>query len=242
MDDARENGDSRQPSPIVDILVTALICVVAPLIAAVFWVAEWRWVWLGALSWVIGLLVKVPLDGLVDYLLKQRPAAARASASGLVSAVSELGVAAAVFVTAQPPADPLNAILTFAVAGGVTEAALLLALIPFQRPEQRVVESWVSHAKASRLIRYQMFVERTITLAGHIGARGLFIVAIHARVWPLLALPVLTFAAVDGLASYGFHVGWDWCEPGRARRFYGACAGIAITELAVMVIAIWIVI
>ena len=66
-------------------------------------------------------------------------------------------------------------------------------------------------AEVSRCVRYAVPLERLFALAGHIGARGLVYLGLHAP-FPVapgwMALAVLMFATIDGTAVYGHLQHW----------------------------------
>ncbi len=218
----------------------AAVCV-AVLLPALLLLAEGRWPWLawGAVAWVIAIVLKIPASILVAVVLNRAGKVAQNVALGLVSAASELGVAAAILVYAADRPLSTADLALFAVAAGATELLVLAAVALFAKTDEAVVARWQAGARASLLVRHTFFVERMIALAGHSGSRGLVgLTVLGGPVWAA-AIAVVGFAATDGLAGYGQARGWDWSDPALCRRAFGAFAAVSAVELGAFLALLW---
>ena len=94
-----------------------------------------------------------------------------------------------------------------------------------------------TNKSASALPWYQEWtfvVERTGALLGHLGSRGLVWLAVHSPLNPAVPalLALISFSAVDGVATYGTLKKWDWLKPRTWKRFYGFATLVGTFEIS----------
>ncbi|MCG8402643.1 MAG: hypothetical protein MJA84_13800 [Firmicutes bacterium] len=184
------------------------------------------WFLLGAVTWAVSVGVKIVLSGLVDIEVKERLSAKHnAALQGLLSAVTELGAAAFVFLFVLPEGK-LAYVIAFGAGAGIIEAAILLIVALLTKKETE---------SAKKLPWYQQwtfFIERFGAFLGHVGSRGLIWLGVHGPVYSII-LAVIGFASVDGVAVYGTYQKWDWLQPKIWKRFYGFVMLVGVAEIAV---------
>jgi uncharacterized membrane protein YhfC len=166
---------------------------------------------LGILSWILGVSVKVMLTVLLPRTASPVPLAIQ---DGFISALTEL-LAAVLFLWLLLRGRRPSSADAFAFGVGIG-----------------VFEGFFVWMEAEFTPVGGMFVlERTLTLIGHTASRFLIYSSlVRRRLLPALLATVL-FAAVDGVASYGSSVGWDWTSPLVLARFYSFIAGIGVVEV-----------
>jgi hypothetical protein len=157
------------------------------------------------------------------------PDSVYAALQGVVSAVSELGAAALAFAVVLPVGG-VGAVVAFGVGAGTLEAALLFAAARVQTGADEAPTPAAPGVEGVQ--RHGFVVERVAALLGHVGSRGLIWVGVHGPAWPL-AFALATFAAVDGVASYGHRREWNWMAPAVWWRFNAFTLGVALVELLV---------
>jgi hypothetical protein len=200
--------------------------------------ASWEWVAYGAAACVAGLLIKIPVAGVVYVSMGSAPQGLRSAAMGVVSALAELGTAVALLLAVAPDALPMRDLVAFALAAGCIENMVLYAAALLSRPAEAAVEAWRAGARASLLVRHTFLAERAIALLGHLGSRGLVaLVFATGEGWWLLLLALATFSAVDGLAALGRERNWNWSDPRLLRRFFASLLTINGVELAAFAVA-----
>lgn len=188
------------------------------------------WFLAGALAWALSVAVKIVAAGGVHALTDTRvPDSLYAALQGAVSAVSELGAAALAFALVLSGGS-VASVVAFGSGAGILEAALLLAAARAQNGADEA--SSTAAPRVEGIQRHGFVVERVAALLGHIGSRGLIWVGLHGPAWPL-AFALVTFAAVDGVASYGHRREWDWMAPAVWWRFNTFTLGVALVELLV---------
>ncbi|NBB84879.1 MAG: hypothetical protein GVY12_01480 [Bacteroidetes bacterium] len=193
------------------------------------------WLVAGALTWALSVAVKIVAAGGVHALTDTRVGdSVYAALQGGVSAVSELGAAALAF-TVVLSGGSVGSVVAFGLGAGALEAGLLLRAAQVQTGADEA--STGAAARVDGVQRYSFVVERVAALMGHVGARGLIWVGVHGPVWPV-AVAVVTFAAVDGVASYGHRREWDWMAPTVWWRFNAFTLGLALVELLVFAVVV----
>lgn len=188
--------------------------------------ARWKWFGLGILSWVIGVVLKALLQRGLDALSGAAlPWSAQAGASGIVSAVTELGAAACFLWSAKLR---LPDVLAFGVGIGTFEA-LFTVLLGWLEGLDGVVTS-PGHRFA--FVGGFFLLERLLALIGHTASRVLLYIGLCQK-WLLPAfLSVVLFSLVDGAAAYGILAKWDWDDAGLLMRFYLFLAAAVGLEMA----------
>jgi len=167
--------------------------------------ARRRWFFLGILSWLLALAIKIPAvlalytaDGAPRFL----PVAV-AVIHGLLSAAAELGMAALVLRRARLS---LPDVLAFGAAIGSFEVAWVL----WEGTLELVDRGELTRANVLALASGPLLIERAVTLVSHTASRVLVYIALVRRwVFPA-ALAVGLFALCDGVAAYGGIAGWRW--------------------------------
>ncbi|MQA28214.1 MAG: hypothetical protein GEU82_00035 [Luteitalea sp.] len=198
--------------------------------------ASWQWGWLGALAWAVSLVVKIPVTGSVYALSASMPGLPRAALSGLISSLSELGVAALLFDLRPLPSPALPNVLAFGAGAGCLETLFVFAAMFFESPPADQVARWLDGARSSFCVRHVQTIERVTAFGGHVGARGLISLSIYGGSPAIAVVAIVSFAVTDGLAAYGSLRDWDWFKPATCRRFHGACIAISTMELALFAI------
>nr|WP_276611262.1 phosphatidylglycerophosphatase A [Thioalkalivibrio sp. XN8] len=188
------------------------------------------WLGYGALAWLAGLAVKLPLAAVTGVLLAQRSPGLQAGMLGMVSGLSELGIAVAILFWVGGDLSVAD-VLLYATAAGSMETLALGAWSLLVRPDADTVRRWRQVAERSAWVRHMFLIERSIALAGHVGSRGLVSLAVvTGNAW--LALPALAgFILTDGLAAHRDIMGQDWMDPAWFRRMMGLFAAVAAIEL-----------
>ena len=192
------------------------------------------WFVLGALTWAVSVVVKLVLSGALHIATTKRLSPKwYAMVQGALSAVTELGAAALVFLYLLPEGS-LSLVLAFGAGAGIVEALILFGVGLFEKTK---AQETVADKSTSALPWYQEWtfvVERFGALLGHVGSRGLVWFAVHS---PLsAALPaifaLISFSAVDGVATYGTLKKWNWLEPRIWKRFYSFATLVGALEVA----------
>jgi len=193
------------------------------------------WSLAGALTWALSVAVKIVAAGGVHALTDTRVLdSVYATLQGVVSAVSELGAAALAFTVVLSEGS-VGSVVAFGLGAGALEAGLLLRAAQVQTDADET--STEAASRVDGIQRHSFVVERVAALMGHVGARGLIWVGVHGPVWPV-AVAVVTFAAVDGMASYGHRREWDWTAPTVWWRFNAFTLGLALVELLVFAVVV----
>ncbi len=201
-------------------LVLGLMGISVPL-GLIFWFGtSWIWLGLGAIAWVIAVVLKVFLGWGVDALSERsfKSQKAKAAIWGVWSSACELGVTAAVFLFAYPSLE--NAI-GFGVGAGVVELFyLLLQQAVKTKTASSNQQNEATQPSKDRFMEWSGVIERSLALIGHVSSRGLIWLGIRALyLTPFLLSAILLFSIVDGVATYGVSVGWDWTNSSIYKRF-----------------------
>jgi hypothetical protein len=191
------------------------------------------WFVAGGVAWALALAVKAVVSGGLHTLTDTRLSGpGYAALQGAASASCELGFAGAAFALVLPRGSAAL-VVAFGVGAGALEAVLLLAAA---RAEERAAQRTREDPPPVRgLRRHGFVVERTAATLGHVGARGLVWLGVHGSPWPWV-LALVTFAAVDGTATFGVRRGWDWTAPAVWWRFNAFIVAVGILEVAVFVL------
>ena len=189
-----------------------------------------RWAVFGALSWVVGVALKMPLAAGLARLLRRATPMVRAAGQGVLSGACELGAAAAAVVWLLPGGTVAHGVAFGVGAGGIEILVLLVVATRAATQAPAPGASLPGEATPDSLrVRWTFVVERATALLGHSASRGLVWLALRGR--PLAAAAALVlFGAVDGVAYYGAAAKWDWLEARTWRRFYGFVLAVALIE------------
>ena len=200
--------------------------------------ASWQWGWLGAVAWAVALVVKIPAAGSLHALPASISPLSRAALSGIISSLSELGVAALIF-TLYPLLPPrLPNILSFGAGAACLETLFVFTAMFFESPPAEQVARWRIGARSSWCVRHAQIIERLSAFGGHVGTRGLISLSVYGGNVAIAVVALVTFAVTDGFATYGSFKNWDWFDPATCRRFHGLCMVISLIELAFFAILI----
>ena len=164
----------------------------------------------GAASWIIGVVLKGVL--LFPWYTAGRSPThdlVQSIATGLLSAISEIGTAAiiawAVFANPEP-----TDLIAYGVGAAIIEGLLLFYEGTVDQPASEAVANWERAAKKSFVIRHAMAVERLASLFLHVGARSFAAFgAITGSTIPFL-ISIIAFSLVDGIAEIGERKGVNW--------------------------------
>ena len=229
------------------------IAVLSPFAAAIIYLHYWRGAAydafvFGSGSWGIGCLLKLALyHGVIRRLRHDTNSILAVSAlNGLVSGLTELGAALAIF--AFLPAMSLWDLLAFGVGIGTIEAFLVSTsstseLLKGTQLEKAAEDLEVMIAGSAAPLRFWYrylfpFMERLIAATIHIGTRGLVYVA-HDRVDPVPFLVALTaFVLADGMIGYRLLVRGRLKAPSALAGAYLALGTVAVVVMAVF-LAYW---
>jgi hypothetical protein len=205
----------------------------------------WHLVGAGGVVWLVSVVAKSWTVRLLRATWLPQPGSVRGAAvlQGLVSAILELGFAAAYLATAAAAFavdfDVID-IVGFGVGAGSAEAGYVLWLGVFgPKPNEDELAAWVRGARVSWCVRYSVPVERLFALIGHTGSRGLIALALFgpgslAWVWAVLA--VALFALVDGVAVYGHQQQWQWHDPPVCRHAQSFFALVSLVEIVLFTV------
>lgn len=175
------------------------------------------WAAAGALLWFFAVMVKFPAAKILAATSLRKSHLLLGAALGILSGVTELGFVF-FFILAYPPISLANVLLLGLGAAG-TEALVLF----FSAKHYGV-----------------FFIERFIAGTGHVASRGLLCLGVAYSVWWLPILALFCFSTVDGTASYGHLVKWEWDRPSVAARFYFFTFSVFLAELTLFAIIAYI--
>lgn len=198
----------------------SLATLLPPLAAVVYLAvgrgARWRWLFLGIASWGIAVVLKIVANGSLWLLgLEGQPAPVQAAATGVVSAVAELGTTALFLFLGKPR---WRDVLLFGAGIGGFEALLLLPGHVFGAPPA---------------IGFLFVLDRGLALVGHTASRVL-VFAARGR-WPAALVAVATFSIIDGAADFMQADGIDFLIPAVYARFLAVSAAVGAVEVAAAV-------
>jgi len=220
-------------------LIIAVLLILAlslPLLLILAFSASFSLIVLGAAAWSVALCLKVPLILIAERILKTDDKLL-SLANGMLSALSELGIAACCFIIINRDL-PLADIIGFGI--GASSIEILFTLL-MGAVEERLqsnpakTEAWSAGAQKSLCVRYMTLIERVIALLGHVGSRGLIYLSIAHFCPGLAAIAFLSFSVTDGAANYGGIKKWNWFDPGICRSFYSVLLLIGLIEISIFI-------
>ena len=223
----------------VQCLLILLLGLGLPMFLAFSGLASWSWIGLGAAAWIVAVVLKIFPGGLLWVLLERLMKGQRMKAAlwGVWSALTELGVAAIAFAGAS--AFPgLGDAVGFGVGAGSLEALNILR----QALGYLVAAQVRSPSKLDgKFLDWIVVVERYLTSGGHLATRGLVWAGLQSLLLvPGMVLAVATFSLVDGIASYGHAVKWNWADPSIRRRWLGFLSVVTIVEAAAFIACVFL--
>lgn len=195
------------------------------------------WLGLGVTAWFVGVAVKIPLAAFASAMSPCCNGRTSASIQGIVSAAAELGVVAVILAVRGARIELIDASL-FATAAASTELLVLAGVSLISNPPEELTTKWELSASSSLCVRHLFFLERMVALAGHVGSRGLVILAVALPAPWLTVLAMLGFSLTDGIASYAALKGTDWTDPLTCRRLLVTLGSIACLEILVFVLVL----
>jgi len=195
---------------------------------------------LGIAAWGLSVFLKVILGILVHtVIVRIRKASVASTIWGLWSAFCELFLAA-FFLWKFEIWSPYE-VVQFGLGAGVAE--LLITLVSIFSPagkknrvEAEKLEGDEKEEKGGGEEQpgnyWHTVYERFFALVGHIGSRFLIWLGIvQIEVLPVV-LAIITFTAVDGLASYLKEISYDFENPKKLYKFLHFNAVISVLEIA----------
>jgi len=177
---------------------------------------------LGAMAWVLAIALKRALSPASQKITHN--ILAQSGLRGAISAMSELGIAAAIFVA--PLSWSLSKIYMFGVGAAAAEFALLMQ---WRQHRRKAAKSWSEPLR----FRAQFGVERLCASLVHIGTRGLSFLAVSDHNLVAAAIALGSFALVDGVAAFGKLRGWSWTVPRTAYTYYLFVAAIGAATVVI---------
>ena len=164
-------------------------------------VTSWQWLAYGAAAWSVAVAIKAACYPPIKQALGRFGYRLQATAAGLWSALCELG-AVVVVLLRQETYPTLADVIGLGIGAGSIEVLLI---------------TWVGW----RSLSWYAVLERLLACIGHLSTRGLVWCGLCAwQMAPAWLLAVVTFSLVDGTASYGDLVGWDWSDQRLLMRYY----------------------
>ena len=181
--------------------------------------AKWRWFWVGAAVWTVGVALKfaaaIPLNGPVLEALKgSLPHVVYLAAGsvyiGLLTGVFEIGITlAAVLIWKRMALDAGRAVAV-GVGAGAFEAALLglavlgsvVAVVSGSPGSSVILSALGGPAGAAPLVWLAGPVERVIAILCHTSSRALVLMGVATRRWMLFIWAFLLMTGLDAIAGY----------------------------------------
>lgn len=193
----------------------------------------------GAGLWAGAVALKRVLGSALDSVLPlsgrqaDQPGWNSAALHGLLSAITELGVAALYLWNWRDAT--LAEVLGFGVGAACAEVIYVVGLGFLKREaDPAALDAWAQAARRSLWVRFTVPIERLLAGIGHVGSRGLVWIGLQLALpigVAIVLLAVFLFAVVDGIAVRGLQQKWDWNEPGLTRRLHLYFGAIGISEL-----------
>jgi hypothetical protein len=185
-----------------------------------------RWIFVGILSWMLALAIKIPallvvygFDGVPAF-----PISATAILHGLISAAAELGMAALLLHRSR---------LSFldALAFGVGVGSFEVVWVLWEGSLELIDSGDFTGPNALAMASGPLLLERAITLISHTASRLLVYISVVRRYVLPAAIAVALFALCDGVAVYGGLAGWRWEHATVRYGFNAFLAALAAVEM-----------
>jgi hypothetical protein len=216
-------------------------------IAPVLWLYQYRGVptkisvGYGALVWLVAVLVKTAIFKCAVDPAVRRGTNHRSIAvlQGLLSAVTELGIAAGFFFFFWQPATSLE-LIAIGAGAGMAEAVTVPALRDTFKGTSLESQSNEIVAKTSLDPRLQWLgvLERVLATLVHISSRALVYLTIASGNPVPLVIGACGFACIDGVAFYGYLRKWPIDEPRTLLRMYIFVGGVAAAMVGASVVLV----
>lgn len=191
----------------------------------------------GVAAWIAGIGLKIAVAVPLAHIAAiERCKIAHAGASGILSAVAEMGAAVG-FAWYFLPTAGTREIVAFAFAAATVETMVLMAEGFWSTSDSRHLASWSKNANYDFFVRHALFVERSVAILLHVGTRTLAVVGFVSGAYGWVALATLTFGALDGVADFGEEEEWQWYD---RRVFYWYFGAIAAAGLSSLVLALYV--
>lgn len=191
--------------------------------AAVYWKrrsgARWRWLWVGAAVWTVGVALKVAcanllngpvLSGLKSALPHAAYVATGSVYIGLLTGVFEIGVTLAAALIWRRMAADANRAVAVGVGAGAFEALLLGVAVLVSvgsalsgvEGSHRAAASLVGTSLGTPLVWLVAPVERVLAILCHTSSRALVLLAVARRRWSLFWWGFLLMTGLDAVAGW----------------------------------------
>jgi len=200
-----------------------------PVLLFTYWHAMAVVILCGAITWAISQPVKGTLYVLASRWVKERlPTAGWAAFRGIISAVSELSVAA-VYLAFFLPVPSISNLVGFGV--GASSAEVLFLWVVQQLKRRRLRRSGQESRNPSGSTHYIFLAERSAALLLHVGSRCLLYPSIFLPNPWLGIWAIVSFSLVDGAAAYGKLHHWNWLDFGVYFKFWGFIVTVGAFDL-----------
>ena len=192
----------------------------------------------GVLAWAGAVAAKAIIHHWVVDRAVRRGADHRAASLvlGVLSAASELGVAAAFFVFVWRP-PTIAQLIGFGAGAGMAEAVMMPFITnPFRGSTLEAHADGVfTRSAGSALFQWFKVLERISATLLHVSSRALVYLTIASANPAPAAVAVCGFAAVDGVAYYGLLQKWRFDQWRVLGRVHACVASVAILLTAALV-------
>jgi hypothetical protein len=189
----------------------------------------------GVVVWAVAVAAKAAIHHLVIDPAVRKGADHRVASAilGVLSAGTELGVAAAFFTLVWRP-PTLAQLIGIGAGAGMAEAVMLPFMTnPFAGSALEAHATDVfTRSRSAPLIQWLKVLERIWATLLHVSSRALVYLSI-ASANPVPAVIAATgFACVDGMAYYGLLQKWRFDEARTLLRVHAGVAGVALALAA----------
>lgn len=191
-----------------------------------------QWFLIGIISWIIALLAKMFVFGLVQFMIEQQTNDNRvlSVAWGVQSAAAELGLTMLFFYLLWDDIS-LKHVWSFGLGIGVAELYYTLYMALSAGIKQLSVTEDEQPSFTHKFVEWSGVFERLYTLPGHVFSRLLiWLGCLYPSLFPLIFVAFILFALVDGVASYAGYQSWDFTDPVVSRRFHLAMCSVTLLE------------
>ncbi|MEK9508844.1 hypothetical protein WI460_11665 [Gemmatimonadota bacterium Y43] len=202
--------------------------------------ASWGWMLLRAGAWALAVVIKAVPGAALWWAIERAGVSlrARSAAWGVWSAACELGVSAAVFLTATEFPSLLD-MIGFGIGAGSFGALVVAGAAVASARVESPEDSASDPASSDRFLAWSGVIERGLASVGHVASRGLVWVGLQSWLLSPFALAACaTFGVVDGVSTYGSEAGWDWHDRRRLKYLYSLVAKVTAVEVVLMAIAL----
>ena len=224
---------SRRPAVWYVTAAASIAVGIAPIVVLEHWFGVPRkfTVGFGVITWAVAVGAKAAIHHLVvDRAVRRGARHGVASAVlGLLSAGTELGVAAAFFVLVWRPST-LPQLIGFGAGAGMAEAVMMPFISnPFRGSTLEFHSTEVfSRSEGAGAIQWLNVLERVWATVLHVCSRALVYLAVTGGNPLPAAIAVAGFAAVDGMAYYGHLQKWRFDRLGTLAAVHACIGGVAV--------------